>query len=68
MQWSHAVISGVVSRKLSDLQDDWLIQNDFKLGGGNVSSKMVPIIVSDYGIRSKALKKDFLQIEIHWFE
>ena len=58
MQWSHAVISGVVSRKLSDLQDDWLIQNDFKLGGSFKKWFTDPIIVlDDDGIKKS---KDFL--------
>lgn len=55
---SHAVISGVVSRKLSDLQDDWLIQNDFKLGGSFKKWFTDPIIVlDDDGIKKS---KDFL--------
>ena len=55
---SHAVISGVVSRKLSDLQDDWLIQNDFKLGGSFKKWFTDPIIVLDeHGIKKS---KDFL--------
>ena len=55
---SHAVISGVVSRKLSDLQDDWLIQNDFKLGGSFKKWFTDPIIVlDDHGIKKS---KDFL--------
>ena len=55
---SHAVISGVVSRELSDLQDDWLIQNDFKLGGSFKKWFTDPIIVlDDDGIKKS---KDFL--------